>query len=270
MDQNDLTKLRIVKDITVRAKISEYFKNAAMTSLPYEIQDGERPETLAHRIYNRSDLHWLILLFNEIHDSTFSWPFSSAELESYIANKYKGQVIYYPDTARVFGRNQVQNILLLQTAKTIHQKLSNDLTVSATIVKWNPTYNSILLEGEQAHLFDPSVLDPDKDDAYACFYLDNDKTKTLAFNRIQPHEYALNHFEDQEENVLDPRMGPPSEPTSASSILNRYVLQIGFVDVVSIDNRTQEFRINEKKRLIRVVKPEFLSPLLTQFRSLFI
>jgi hypothetical protein len=93
LDKNDLTKLILSKDITVRAKISEYFKNAAITSLPYEIQDGERPETLSHRVYDRSDLHWLILLFNEIMDPTFEWPLSSQELESHIAQKYIGHSI---------------------------------------------------------------------------------------------------------------------------------------------------------------------------------
>ena len=46
-DPTDFTKIITVKDITVRAKINEYFKNSALTSLPYEIKVGERPETLS-------------------------------------------------------------------------------------------------------------------------------------------------------------------------------------------------------------------------------
>lgn len=269
MDKNDLTKIKVVKDVTVRAKISEYFKNAAMTSLPYEIQDGERPETLSHRIYERADLHWLILLFNEIHDPTFEWPLSSAELESKIAKKYNGHVIYYPDTARIPTDFQLQDTTILARAKTIHQVLSDGSIVSANIVNWNPTYNYIVIDGEEAEKFDPSYDYPSSDDAYARFYVDEDASKLLAFSRTQPYQYGLHHFEDSDENILDPRSGPPSNPSSPSSIINRYVTDIEFVEVLAVDNRTQEYKINENKRLIRVVKPEFISAIVTQFRSLF-
>jgi hypothetical protein len=269
MDKNDLTKVQIVKDVTVRAKISDYFKNAAITSLPYEIQDGERPETLAHRIYDRSDLHWLVLMFNEVHDPTFEWPLSSAELESYISEKYKGYTIYYPDTARIPDTFQLQNTLVLSGAKTLHQNLADGSTISADIIKWEPTYNSIIIDGEQASLFDPAYDYPFSEDAYARCYVDNDPTKILAFSRVQPRQFSVHHFEDADGNVLDPRSGPPSDTLNASSILNRYVTQTGFVDVIGVDNRTYEFGKNDEKRLIRVVKPEFISAILTQFRSIF-
>jgi hypothetical protein len=269
MDKNDLTKVQVVKDVTVRAKISDYFKNAAITSLPYEIQDGERPETLSHRIYDRADLHWLILLFNEIHDPTFEWPLSSAELESYISEKHRGYTVYYPDTARIPDTSQLQNTLLLSGAKTIHQDLSNGTTVSADIIKWDPTYNSIVIDGEQASLFDPTYDYIYSQDGYARFYLDNDPTKILAFSRLQPRQFSVHHFEDSDGNTLDPRSGPPSDIANSSSILNRYVTDIGFVDVIAVDNRTQEYRLNDEKRLIRAVKPEFISAILTQFRSIF-
>lgn len=269
MDKNDLTKVQIVKDVTVRAKISSYFKNAAVTSLPYEIQDGERPETLAHRIYDRSDLHWLILMFNELHDPTFEWPLSSAELESYISEKYSGYTVYYPDTARIPDAFQLQNTLVLSGAKTLHQELADGSIISADIIKWEPTYNAIIIDGEQAALFDPLYDYPFSQDAYARCYVDNDPTKLLAFSRVQPRQFSIHHFEDGQGNVLDPRIGPPSDPSNPSSILNRYVTETGFVDVVAVDNRTYEFDKNDEKRLIRVVKPEFISAILTQFRSIF-
>ena len=274
MDKNDLTKVQVVKDITVRAKISEYFKNSAMTSLPYEVQDGERPETLAHRIYDRSDLHWVILLFNEIHDSSFEWPLSSAELESVIATKYKGQSIYYPDAAASSTSPSLiflnQDIPILAKANTIHQRLSDGSVISANILKWNPTYNQIVIDGEEASRFDPSYDFPNSIDGYARFFIDNDERKLLAFSRIQPYEYSVDHFEDADGNTLNPRSGPPSDVTSTSSILNRYVTQVGFTEVLAIDNRTQEYKVNENKRTIRVIKPEFMSAIVTQFRSLFI
>jgi hypothetical protein len=266
-DQNDLTKIKIVKDITVRAKISQYFKDAAISSLPYEIQDGERPETLAHRIYDRTDLHWLILLFNEIHDPTFDWPLSYAELKNVIATKYAGYTMYYPDTARVSNLFQAQNTLLLSNAKTIHQTLDNGTVITANIIKWNPTYNGIVFDGQDASSFDSALISTD---GFARFYIDNDPTKTLAFSKIVPTPFAVHHFEDADGNILNPRSGPPSDPTNPSSILNRYITETEFVESLSITNETEENRINDRKRSIRVVKPEFISAIITQFRSIFV
>lgn len=268
-DPTDLTKVITVKDITVRAKINEYFKNTALTSLPYEIQDGERPETLSHRIYDRTDLHWTILLFNEIHDPIFEWPLSSAELESKLQAKYKGYALYYPDSARIPNIFQLQDSTLLKSATTISQILTDGTTITANIINWDPTYNCVVIDGEQASLFDSTINSPLSTDDYARIYIDGDTSKLLAFSKIVPYEYAVNHFEDNDGNVLDPRNGPPSDPLNPSSVLNRYVSDVEFVETLAINNRTQEFKDNDKKRSIRVIKPDFMSSIVTQFRSLF-
>jgi Base plate wedge protein 53 len=268
-DPTDFTKVITVKDITVRAKINEYFKNSALTSLPYEIQDGERPETLSHRIYDRTDLHWTILMFNEIHDPIFEWPLSSAELESKLQAKYKGYALYYPDSARIPNTFQLQDTTVLKGATTISQILTDGTTITASIINWDPTYNCIVIGGEQASLFDSTVNSPLSTDDFARIYIDGDTSKLFAFSKIVPHEYGVNHFEDSDGNVLDPRNGPPSEPSNTSSVLNRYVSGIEFVETLAINNRTQEFKDNDKKRSIRVIKPDFMSSIVTQFRSLF-
>ena len=268
-DPTDFTKVITVKDITVRAKINEYFKNSALTSLPYEIQDGERPETLSHRIYDRTDLHWTILMFNEIHDPIFEWPLSSAELESKLQAKYKGYALYYPDSARIPNIFQLQDTTVLKGATTISQILTDGTTITANIINWDPTYNCIVIGGEQALLFDSTINSPLSTDDFARIYIDGDTSKLFAFSKIVPHEYGVNHFEDSDGNVLDPRNGPPSEPSNTSSVLNRYVSGIEFVETLAINNRTQEFKDNDKKRSIRVIKPDFMSSIVTQFRSLF-
>jgi hypothetical protein len=268
-DPTDFTKVITVKDITVRAKINEYFKNSALTSLPYEIQDGERPETLSHRIYDRTDLHWTILMFNEIHDPIFEWPLSSAELESKLQAKYKGYALYYPDSARIPNTFQLQDTTVLKGATTISQILTDGTTITANIINWDPTYNCIVIGGEQASLFDSTIDSPLSTDDFARIYIDGDTSKLFAFSKIVPHEYGVNHFEDSDGNVLDPRNGPPSDPLNPSSVLNRYVSGIEFVETLAISNRTQEFKDNDKKRSIRVIKPDFMSSIVTQFRSLF-
>lgn len=269
INKKDFSKLVLARDITVRAKISEYFKNASITSLPYEIQDGERPEMLAYRIYDRSDLHWLILLFNEIHDPTFEWPLSSAEMESHIAQKYQGYSIYYTDTARITTEFQEQDTSVVAGAKTIHQVLSDGSTISASILKWNPTYNEIVISGSDAEKFDPAHAPEEYEDGYARAYFDGDPAKVLAFAKIVSYENAVHHFEDSDGNYLNPRSGPPSDLSSPSSILNRYITQTGYTQPLDVENRNQEFKNNDERRLIRAMKPEFIGPILSEFRTIF-
>jgi hypothetical protein len=148
--------------------------------------------------------------------------------------------------------------------------MADGSVVTANIVKWDPTYNCIIIEGEQASMFDPTSDSPlSTYDGSAWAYTDGDTSTLFSFTKAVPYEYAIHHFEDSDGNVLDPRQGLPSDLNSPSSILDRYVKNLDFVEVLAIDNRTQEFKDNDKKRSIRVIKPEFMGTIITQFRSLF-
>lgn len=84
-----------VTNITTRVKIVNTFnKNAIYNYNNYIIQDGERPDTIAQKEYNDSNLHWIILLFNEIKNPLFEWPKNNFDMENYVNEKYKGTSIF--------------------------------------------------------------------------------------------------------------------------------------------------------------------------------
>ena len=74
----------IFRRVAVRAKVK------SNTSLfdTYDVRDGETPEMIAHRLYDDATLHWVILLFNEIHDRYHQWPMSTIQFEDYLKDKY--------------------------------------------------------------------------------------------------------------------------------------------------------------------------------------
>ena len=74
----------IAKNILTRGKILDTIKQSQSGYLEYTIRDEERPETIAQRVYGRSDYHWIILLFNEILDPYFNWPMSMHEMEKHM------------------------------------------------------------------------------------------------------------------------------------------------------------------------------------------
>ncbi len=54
----------------------------------YFVVKGERPEDVAFKHFGKSDLHWVILLTNNITDAYYGWPMSYADFENFIKDKY--------------------------------------------------------------------------------------------------------------------------------------------------------------------------------------
>jgi hypothetical protein len=162
--------------------------------------------------------------------------------------------------------------------------LADGSVVTANIINWDPTYNCIVIGGEQASMFDSNSDSPlSTYDGSAWVYVDGDTSNLFLFTKVVPYEYAVHHFEDSDGNVLDPR-DPLVKPTNPEdllsyridpynpSVLSSYVNPVSSSEILAIStisNRTQEFKDNDKKRSIRVIKPDFMSSIVTQFRSLF-
>jgi len=79
---------QVVKDIFKRAILSKEFQNNNSYYEIYEVLGGETPENLSFRFYGTSELHWLILLTNNIIDPRFEWPLSQDNLIKQTQDKY--------------------------------------------------------------------------------------------------------------------------------------------------------------------------------------
>lgn len=77
-----------VTNITLRFKINELLRNKSVVMYTYDVQDGERPDIIAHKYYSDSTLDWVILLTNNIIDPQFEWPLDDRSFERYMRNKY--------------------------------------------------------------------------------------------------------------------------------------------------------------------------------------
>jgi hypothetical protein len=54
----------------------------------YQLADGDTPEILAHKLYGDPNLHWVILITNETIDPRFDWAQTQNSLTNYIRDKY--------------------------------------------------------------------------------------------------------------------------------------------------------------------------------------
>lgn len=75
---NILRRFIVRPDVTERADI--FYE--------YDIQSGDRPDTIAEKYYGDAKLAWLVLHFNNIKDPIFGWALFDQDFERYIKGKY--------------------------------------------------------------------------------------------------------------------------------------------------------------------------------------
>ena len=97
----DDRKYALARNIIRRVALSEEINNTA-AFIEYSIQDGERPEHIAQRVYGDSNHHWIILLTNNIVDPYHGWCKSQTTIEQYIQKRYSGEMIYFSDASQGF------------------------------------------------------------------------------------------------------------------------------------------------------------------------
>jgi hypothetical protein len=91
-----------VKNLFRRVKLRDDLQNVFTLFNKYQIDEGERPDTIAERIYGSSDLDWVILLSANIINVRNEWPLSNRDLYQFVEDKYgldrMNEIKYYQTT----------------------------------------------------------------------------------------------------------------------------------------------------------------------------
>ena len=120
LDDSDSTQ--VVTDIFKRAILSKEFLDNNSYFETVDVLDGETPEELSYRYYGTQDLHWLVLLTNNIQDPRFEWPLSDNDLYKFIVSKYGTEKDVFTINKAVDTKgNQVETFFLLAEDST-HKK----------------------------------------------------------------------------------------------------------------------------------------------------
>ena len=167
-----------VKNLFRRAKLRTDVDQSVTAFNYYQVQDNERPDIIAQKIYDNPELDWVVLVTNNITSIRNQWPLSNNELYNYCLEKY-----------------------------------GSDLAIM------------------QTHHFETKEIK----DRFGRIVL---KGKLIVDENFQ-FTYAKDDYSSVTEN--------PAQ---------------------SVSNYTYEQRLNEDKRKIRVLKPEFLTVFITDFRNI--
>jgi hypothetical protein len=83
-DGNHKVVTNLLRRVAVRAQVKT---NASLFDT-YDIKEGDSPESIAYKMYNDSNLHWIILLLNDITDRFHQWPKTTPQFNAFISEKY--------------------------------------------------------------------------------------------------------------------------------------------------------------------------------------
>ena len=87
-DSHGTGKFKDVKNLLRRVAIRSKVKTNTMVYDTYDVKNGETPESIAFKLYGDAELHWVIMLVNDITDRFHDWPMSEAQFLQYVNEKY--------------------------------------------------------------------------------------------------------------------------------------------------------------------------------------
>ena len=79
------------RDVTIllrRVKVRSKIRNNSALFDTYVVKEGETPEMIADKLYGDTQLHWIVLLFNDIADRYHQWPMTTGAFNKYVNDKY--------------------------------------------------------------------------------------------------------------------------------------------------------------------------------------
>ena len=108
-DSNGDGTFKDVKNLLRRVGLRAVVKSNVLLFDTYEVKEGETPEMIAHKLYGDSNLHWVILMINEVTDRYHQWPMTVPQFLDFINDKYDNpDGIHHYETTQTSGDTKVK------------------------------------------------------------------------------------------------------------------------------------------------------------------
>ena len=143
-------KFKDVKNLLRRVGIRAKVKANTMLFDTYDVKNGETPESIAFKLYNDSELHWVVMLVNNITDRFHDWPMSEAQFLKFVNDKYDNvDAVHHYEISQSSG----------DTSKKINKGTSNsDYPTATAITNFEHEQEQQDIK-RKIRLLDPSYLD---------------------------------------------------------------------------------------------------------------
>ena len=115
-----------VKNIFRRVKLRDDLSKNVVLFNKYQIEEGERPEIVAEKLYGKADLDWVVLISAGITNVRNQWPLSSRDIYRFSEEKYGDEL----NATRIYETTEVKDgngRLILPAGKNKSEATANGL-----------------------------------------------------------------------------------------------------------------------------------------------
>ena len=79
---------KLLPNILKRVKLRTGLASGSFLFDAYDVIDGEKPEDIAFKVYGDPELHWIILMTNNVTDRFYQWPLTQPQFQEHLKDKY--------------------------------------------------------------------------------------------------------------------------------------------------------------------------------------
>ena len=97
---------KLLPDILRRVKLRATIKSGGMLFDKYDVKEGEKPEDVAYKWFGDAELHWVILMTNNVTDRYYGWPMNQVQFAEFLTDKYGDNVdaVHHYEITKDSGR----------------------------------------------------------------------------------------------------------------------------------------------------------------------
>ena len=104
-DIKGIKNYKLLPDILRRVKLRATIKSGGMVFEKYDVKEGEKPEDIAFKWFGDPELHWVILMTNNVTDRYYDWPLNQVQFAEYLDDKYSNpDAIHHYEVTKDSGR----------------------------------------------------------------------------------------------------------------------------------------------------------------------
>jgi len=272
-DLNKDKNRKVITDILRRVAIRQKVKTNASVFENYQTNGLDRPEILADKIYDDLELHWIIMMMNDVVDPFYDFALDDQSMETIIDTKYPGQAFFlndgltddatYPHTDIFsYTRASEPSVMFPKGATLLNN--TQGWTNEATVYRFNRTYQRLEVTDITGSF--------SAGDQILARVGGETVTRATIGRIVTSNPSALHHFEDSDGNFLPPLPTSLVEPITKNlkEYIDRFKKPIPIPEESSsvVTNRGYEDSLNEAKREIKLLSPKFVSIVKQEFEEL--
>ena len=139
-----------VKNLLRRVALRTKVKTNSLLYDTYDVKEGETPESVAFNLYDDAELHWVIMLVNDITDRYHQWPMRYSQFLQYVNDKYDDvNAVHHYEIAQTSG----------DTTQIINIGTDNTNYPSATLITNREYEQAEQDKKRKIRLLDPNFVD---------------------------------------------------------------------------------------------------------------